>query len=144
MAIREGDPYRAYNFKLEIQGVTQGHFTQCSGMGVKIDSIPYREGGNQQIVRQLPGIVHYGDISLRYGLTDSRELFDWLLATAEGNEERRNVSVICLDSNGIDERMRWSLFEAWPTEWRAAPLDALQSEVAIETLTFVYERLERA
>jgi len=24
------DPYRAYNFKLVVQGVTEGHFTECS------------------------------------------------------------------------------------------------------------------
>ena len=29
------DPYRAYNFKLQIQGVTEGHFTQCSGLEVE-------------------------------------------------------------------------------------------------------------
>ena len=38
----EADAYRNYNFKLEIQGVTEGHFTECDGMQVKVESIAYR------------------------------------------------------------------------------------------------------
>ena len=43
------DPYRAYNFKLIIQGVTEGHFTECTGLTVKVDAIKYREAGNNQV-----------------------------------------------------------------------------------------------
>ena len=46
------DPYRAYNFKLEIQGITEGHFAACSGLGIKIQVIKYREGGTNQVVHQ--------------------------------------------------------------------------------------------
>ena len=41
----EVDPYRAYNFKLQINGVNQGHFTECSGLGIKIEPVKYREAG---------------------------------------------------------------------------------------------------
>ena len=54
------DPYRDYNFKLEIQGVSQGHFTECTGLGVRINVINYREGGTSQTVLRLPGPVDYG------------------------------------------------------------------------------------
>jgi hypothetical protein len=37
------DPYRAYNFKLEIQGVTAGHFTEVSGFDISVQAIPYRD-----------------------------------------------------------------------------------------------------
>ena len=33
------DPFRAYNFKLVIQGVTEGHFTECHGLGVTIEAL---------------------------------------------------------------------------------------------------------
>src|SRR5215217_5242750 len=70
------DPYGAYNFKLVIQGVTEGHFTQCTGLGVRVEAIKYREGGTSQVVHRLPGRVEYADVTLRYGLTASKEL--WL------------------------------------------------------------------
>ena len=138
------DPYRSYNFKLEIRGVTRASFTACSGLGVTIEAIRYREGGQNQIVHRLPGPVSYEDVTLFYGLTDSRELFEWLMTGIRGDVERRDLSVVMLKSNGIDEAMRWNLFNAWAAAWRGAYLDAMSKEAAIERLTLVYERLELA
>lgn len=136
------DPYRAYNFKLEIQGLTQGHFAECRGLAVKVAAIKYREGGDK-VVHALPGPVEYGDITLRYGLTASRELWDWFMTAVDGKVERKNVSVLLLDSDGITETLRWNLVNAWPSYWQGTLLDAMGHEAAIEELTIVYESLER-
>jgi phage tail-like protein len=138
------DPYGAYNFKLVIQGVTEGHFTQCTGLGVRVEAIKYREGGTSQVVHRLPGRVEYTDVTLRYGLTASKELWLWLDAAMRGAVQRRNVSIILLSQDGVTEAVRFNLLNAWPSSWVGAPLDALGHEVAIEELTLVYETLERA
>ena len=62
----------------------------------------------------------------------------------EGHVERRNVSVLMLDTDDVAEVLRWDLINAWPAEWRGAPLDALGREVAIESMTLVFESLQRA
>lgn len=138
------DPYRAYNFKLQIQDVTEGHFTECTGIGVRVQALAYREGGVSQVVRRLPGRVEYGDITLRYGLTQSVELWNWFMTGVKGRVERKNVSILMLDADGTTEVTRWNLVNAWLSEWRGAALNAMGSEVAIETLTLVFESLERA
>jgi phage tail-like protein len=140
---QRSDPFRAYNFKITIDGVAEGHFTSCSSMGVSVESISYREGGNQQIVRKLPGIADYCDVTLRYGLTSSRDLFDWMLSSAKGKIDRRHVAIECLAPDGVHTVARWDLIDAWPREWRAAPLDALEPVVAVESVTFVCEAIER-
>ena len=137
------DPYRAYNFKLIIQGVTEGHFTECSNMGIKVDAISYREGGQSQVVHRIPGRVEYADITLRYGLTLSMELWNWLMTGVKGKVERKNVSIAMLDSDGVSEVLRWNLVNAWVAEWRGAVLDALGHQVAIESITLVFETLDR-
>lgn len=137
------DPYRAYNFKLEITGVTSGHFTECSGIGVKVEVIPYREAGEKQVIRHIPGPVEYAAVTLKYGLTKSRELWDWLLKSAAGEVERKNVSIVLLDSAGSSEVMRWNLVDAWPSEWQGAALNASDRGLAIESVTLVYDSLMR-
>ena len=137
------DPYRSYNFKLLIQGVTEGHFTECSNMAINIDVVNYREGGTSQVVHRLPGRVDYEPITLRYGLTDSKELWDWMMRAVKGKVERRNVSIVMLDSDGAREVIRWDLVNAWPSTWRGALLDASGREAAIEQITLVFETLER-
>lgn len=138
------DPFRAYNWKLEIQGVTEGHFTECTGLGIKVEVVKYREAGNSQVVHCVPGPVEYGDVTLRYGLTASQELWDWMMTSVNGNVQRQNVSILMLDSEGVGEVMRWNLNRAWPSQWSGAPLDAMSRGVAIESLTLVFETLERA
>ena len=138
------DPYRAFNFKLEIRGVVEGHFTECTGLGIRVHPIRYREGGSGQVVRAIPGQVEYAEVGLRYGLTKSRELWDWFVKSIQGNVERRNLSIIMLEPNGVDEALRWNLFSAWPSEWRGASLDALGREAAIEELKLAFDTLERA
>ena len=38
------DPYRGYNFKLEIDGINRNGFRECSGLDATSDPIDYREG----------------------------------------------------------------------------------------------------
>ena len=137
------DPLRAYNFKLLINNVTEGHFTSVAGLGVQVERIAYREGGNNSVVRAIPGRVTYAAVTLRYGLTASEELWSWLMSAVEGRVSRRNVSIVMLDSSGSTEVLRWNLINAWPQEWFGAPLDAMSQELDIESLVLAHEGLLR-
>jgi len=138
------DPFRNFNFKLEIGGIVEGHFSACTGLGARIHPIRYREGGNAQVVRSIPGQVEYAEVSLSYGLTKSSDLWDWFAKGVQGNVERRNVSIILLDAAGVEEAMRWNLINAWPSEWSGAPLDAMGREIAIEQVKLVFDSMSRA
>jgi len=140
------DPYRAYNWRLEIGSGKQAYFTACSGLGITVDVIKYREAGNQQIVRAIPGQVNYEPITLYYGLTPSREIFDWLMAGVNGRADRRLASIIMVNSEGADEATapRWNLEDTWVAAWRGAQLNAMSLELAIESITLVFNRLTRA
>jgi len=138
------EPFRDYNFKLMfIPDVPEGHFTECSCIGVEVDAISYREGGNAQVVHRLAGHVSYTPVTLRYGLTQSKDLWDWMMTAVNGAVERRTVHIIMLGPDGADEKLRWTLHDAWPSKWNGAPLNAMSSLVAIESLELVYETLER-
>lgn len=138
------DPYRSYNFRISVQNVGDGHFTECSGLATKVQSIAYREAGAGPVIHRLPGHIEYGEVTLRYGLTSSIELWQWFMTGLEGRVDRRTVTIAMLDDDGSSEVMRWSLDRAWVTEWRGALLDALGREAAIESMTLVFERLERS
>lgn len=138
------DPFRAYNFKLDIQGITQGHFTECSGLDISVEVIRYREGGSSQVVHQIPGRVEYGGVTLRYGVTASLEAWQWMTNMVNGQADRRQVSIILMATDGTTEVTRWNLSNAWPARFRGVALDALGHEVAVESLTLVYEGIERS
>jgi phage tail-like protein len=137
------DPYRNYNFLLQVQDISEAHFTECTGLGMRVHPIRYRESGAGQIVRMLPGPVEYGEVTLRYGLTNSLDLWSWLLMAAKGTVQRRHVSIVMLDSDGAREAFRWNLINSWPCEWRGVPLDALGREAAIEEMHLAFDSLDR-
>lgn len=137
------DPYRNFSFLVEIDGITQAGFSDASGFGASTDPIEYREGGETKTVRKLPGLTKYTNITLKWGLTDSRELYDWYKDVVNGKIDRKSGSIILLDLEG-NEKVRWNFFDAWPTKWDGPDFTAKGNDVAIETLELAHERVERA
>ena len=137
------DPYQSFRFLVEVDGLVQAGFAECSGFGSSVQVIEYREGGDAQTVRKLPGMASYPDITLKWGVTDSRDLYDWHLTAVKGQIARKNGSIIQLNDLG-QEKVRWNFFAAWPSKWDGPDYNAKGTEVAIDTLTVSCERVERA
>ena len=137
------DPYRAYNFLVEIDGITRAGFRECSGLDSSQDPIDYREGTDPLTARKLPGQNKYSHISLKWGITDDAELWDWRQKTMDGKVERKNGSIVLLDDTGA-EKLRWNFINAWPTKWTGPSFNATGNEVAIETLEIVHEGVKKA
>jgi phage tail-like protein len=137
------DPYKNFHFLVELDGIIQAGFSEASGFGSNIEVIEYREGGDTISVRKLPGKVSYTDITLKWGITDSSELYDWHRAAVNGQIQRKNGSIILLDDLGA-EKIRWNFFNAWPSKWDGPDFNAKGNDVAIDALTVSCERVERA
>jgi phage tail-like protein len=95
-------------------------------------------------VRKLPGLRKYGDITLKRGVTNSLELWNWFASVGQGPDAaaRRNVTIVILDDAGADEA-RFVVSQAWPAKIEAADLCAAGNEVVIETLVLANEGIER-
>lgn len=137
------DPYRAYNFALQFEGISTGGFLEASGFGANIEVIPYREAGAGTTVRSLPGLVTHAPLTLRYGVSSDAALWAWFRNVSSGVPDRRNMSIVQFDNDGTTEAFRWNLFGAWPSAFVAGERTARVSDVAIETLTLVYDRMDR-
>lgn len=136
------DPYRTYNFLVEIDGITRAGFRECSGADTSNDAIDYREGDELLTTRKVPGLTKYTNITLKWGMTDDHELWDWRKKAMEGKVERKNGSIILLDDTG-SEKVRWNFRNAWPTKWTGPSFNATGNDIAIETLEIVHEGLDR-
>jgi phage tail-like protein len=136
------DPFPTCHFKIMILGIIEGHFIGFSGFRISVDNISYVEGGSP-VEHQIPGRAHYDPVTLKYGFTQSRELWDWMMSAAKQPVQRRNVQIIILDADGITEKVRWTLYNAWPVEWIADDFDAGSSAVAIHRLKVAYENCDQ-
>jgi phage tail-like protein len=137
------DPYRGYNFVVEIGGVRMGYFTEVTGFEMSVDPTDYREGGMKGGSHKLPGVPKYTNVTLKWGLSDSMDLYDWFKDVVNGKIVRKDGSIVVLDLDGNDTKVRWNFYDAWPSKWNAPDFNAKGTDVAIETLELAVERVER-
>ncbi|SRR6266566_5185135 len=135
------DPYRVFNFRLEIDGLTAGSFSECSGLSSDGNASDYREGTDVPLTnRRLMGLRNFANIILKRGYTDNTELWDWYTNIMNGIPDRRNASIILMDEQRKDV-LRWSIENAWINKIEGPSFKASGNEVAMESVELVHESL---
>lgn len=138
------DPYKNFRFLVELDGVTQGGFREVTIPDTAQDPIEYREGNEPPTARKLPGLIKYGNVSLKKGITDSLDLYNWRKLVEQGKmgEARKNIAVLVMDEEG-NPAVRYEFTAAWPTKYDAPDMNATGNEIAIETLEIAHEGMTR-
>jgi phage tail-like protein len=135
------DPYRTFNFRVDIDSTPVASFSECSGLSSDGDSVDYREGTDIPLtVRKLTGLRKYSNITLKRGYTQNTELWRWYQNIVNGIADRRNGAVILMDEERRDV-MRWNFENAWINKIEAPSFNASGNEVAIETVELIHEGL---
>jgi phage tail-like protein len=137
------DPFRGFNFLVEIDGITQAGFQEVGGLDASTDAVDYREGTDPNHVRKLSVMNKYSPITLKRGITTEPELWKWRETVIDGKTERKNGSIVLLDETGA-EKIRWNFTNGWPTKWTGPSFNSTSTAVAIETLEITHEELKRA
>jgi phage tail-like protein len=136
------DPLRNFRFRLEIGGISEAHFSEVSGFDITTDAIDYREGDEPTHVRKLPGLTKFGNVTLKRGITDSMDIYNWYKDVVAGKISRKTVAIIVRAEDGSD-KARFQITDAWPSKYDPMDLNAKGNDVAIETLELVNEGVER-
>jgi phage tail-like protein len=145
MAERQ-DPLRNFRYRLEIDGIEQAGFAEVMIGDLSTDPIEYREGDEPTTVRKLNGLNKYGNVTLKWGITDSMELADWHQLVVDDQTplaSARRTVVIRVQSEAGEEKAAFEIFKAWPCKYDPSDLNAKGNEVAIDTLELCNEGIRR-
>ena len=123
----------------ELKGVA---FQEVSGMDVESQIIEYRNANNPVFATQkMPGIVKYGNITLKRGVfVNDKNFWNWH-AAIKMNTIKRSTVIIKLRDEAGNSTMQWQLQNAWPTKITSTDLKADGNEVVIDTLELAHEQL---
>ena len=145
-----------------LQTATLG-FTSVSGMAVTTDSIPYREGGYNTTVHQIPGQTTFAPITLQRGvILNTAQNWYWmrnLFATVQGGGTRSvsqnfrcdlEIQVLSHPIPGANPEdttaaqtdhtaMRFNVYNCWPTAVAYSDLNAGDNALFVEQMTLVHE-----
>jgi len=140
MAILRPNPFFSYNFLVSINSIAVAAFQECGGLETTTQPVDYREGDGPQHMQKLAGMNSYSPITLKRGMTDSLELWNWRLDVMKGSFERRNGTILLRDREGKTLR-QWHFHEAWPSKWIGPAFNASSNAIAIETLELTHEEI---
>src|SRR4029079_2962246 len=135
MAARR-DPLRNFRFRLEINGIQQAGFSEVSGFDITVDPIDYREGTDPTHVRKLTGLTKYGNVTLKWGVTNSMELYEWHRRIVDGTIDPKSAAIAVCDARA-NPQARWEIAEAWPSKYDPMDINAKGNDVSIEMLEIV-------
>jgi phage tail-like protein len=141
------DAISNYTFQVEVDGVTIAQFKEASGLSAEITVIEHHENkpGGIPVLKKLPGVMKWGDVTLKRGQTDDPGWWKWVKEVQEGkiDSARRNASIVLYDYER-GERMRFNITNAWPSKLTIGGLQAGGTDVVVEEVTLVHEGLEVA
>lgn len=133
------DPFRSFRFMIEFEGVQWGGFSRVKGITGETKIESYHEGGLNEYEHKLATMTTYGNLVLEHGLVDTK-LWDWHRDVVEGRIARRKVSIILKDEADTEVR-RWHVDAAYPVKWSASDLDAMSTQVLVESVEFAHHGL---
>ncbi len=135
------DPFRGFNFRVEIDGIGVGAFSEVSGLTADGDAVDYREGTDAiNNVRKLTGLRKFTQLVFKRGYIKDQRLWQWYERIAAGQDDRRNGSVV-LRNEAQKDVMRWNFENAWVNKIEGPAFKAAGNEVAIESMELVHEGL---
>jgi phage tail-like protein len=138
------DPLRNFRYVLEIEGIDQASFSEVAVGETASDVIEYRDGDEPNWTRKLSGLTKYGNVTLKWGMTDSTELESWhdRIAAGQIQTNRKTVAIIVQDESGAP-KARFVVDRAWPSKYTISGLNGKGNETLIESIELVNEGIER-
>jgi phage tail-like protein len=91
-------PYLAFNFLVSLSpgsgSQISGGFSDVSGLSTEITEAEYRAGNSlENHADKFPGVYKTGDVTLKRGLINSTDIYDWLDAVRKTGLAAKKASV---------------------------------------------------
>ena len=129
-----------FNFKVEIEGVTQGAFKNVEGLDSETEVVEYQDG-EDIVLRKRPGRTKYSNLTLKRGYINTDELWNWRKAVIDGKVERKSGSVIlcAIGELGEDRHTAEQLLQLpakrEPLEAKSPPLNLVWATCRLSRLS---------
>jgi phage tail-like protein len=131
------DPVGELRFKVKIDDVVIGAFSECSGLSIEYEVLEYQEGGEDRYTHKFRGRLKYPNLVLKRGVTHEDGLLKWFF-DRRNRDARGALTVTLVGDDGGDIRS-WAFAGAF-RQWRAV-FNAKSTNVAIETLEVAHQGL---
>ncbi len=155
-------PLTSMNFVVTAGSGTAA-FSEVSGIEASVDVVEFRQGNSTLLSPvKIPGLVHHGNVTLKYGYIVDDTFRQWVAQCVHNQRGplagtfRTDVRVELLNTGqevgmpttenttaaeaGANANV-WVFKDAWVTKYNGPEMNAMNSEIAIESIELAYESL---
>jgi phage tail-like protein len=140
------DPLVGFQFALDVGGKVTGYFTEVSGIGSEHEVVEHKvtDDKGHDIIRKLPGRMKWNDVTLKRGITDNVQIWEWRDAVVDGDMKtaRQNCSIIMFDRN-YQPKAQWDFTNAWPVKVTGPEFKSDSNDYGVEELVLTHEGMKR-
>jgi phage tail-like protein len=142
-------PYPAYSYLVDLKGPRDpekplGGFSDVAGIKSEIHISEYRDGNDvNSYVHKYAGMHTTGDVTLKRGVVDSSDLWDWISqARTTGVAAQRDVTITLRDEANNPVQI-YKLYAVTPKGYTGPTLSGKGAgDLAIEELVLAPENIE--
>jgi len=141
-------PYPSYNYLVDLKGPRDpekplGGFSDLAGMKTELHIAEYRDGNDSaNFVHKYCGLHTSGDVTLKRGVVDTSDLWDWITdARTNGSSAQRDVTITLRDEANNPVQV-FKLYAVTPKGYTGPTLTGKSGEIAIEELVLAPETIE--
>ena len=163
MAILSKDVYRGFKFSVTLSGgsfsLTRAAFQKVTGMKSAVEVVEYREGNMPDRMEKMAGMMTYDTITLERGISYDDDFNNWMKLVCDGTQAsgtmpassstpdvgvgsyRCDVVVQLHDKQGRAVK-KYTLLDAWPSEYTIGDFDATSNDVVISSLVLQHHGIK--
>lgn len=145
-------------------GISRAGFSEVTLPTQSINTVEYRENNDPMHVQYLPGLGSHDPVTLRRGVTDSSDFYQWMSQVHDstqvlansiqrirgdserfpGNSKHFRKDLLIIGHNRAGEPVKgWLLYNCWPSSYKPGDdFSAMAEEKLVEEITVVYESFE--
>jgi len=164
MAVLSKDVYRGYKFRVTLSSTSnqfnlvRSAFQKVTGMKSSVEVVEYREGNMPDRMEKMAGMMTYDSVTLERGISYDNDFNLWMknvcdvattgvipasssLNDVGANSYRCNVIIKLFNKQGQAVK-KYTLKDAWPSEYTIGDFDATSNDVVISSLVLQHHGIE--
>lgn len=143
-------PPVGFYFKVRVDNMpdSDSDFQEVSGLSMSLELQAVKEGGENRFTHQLPLPAKAEQLVLKRAIKVGSPLVNWCRKAIEEFSFRPfNLHVFLLDveATGAEPKplVTWYIVHAYPVKWEISGLNAMNNDLAIETIQLNYNYFTR-
>lgn len=122
---------------------SETQFREVTGIESSLETITFKEGGENRFHHTLPVRAKYPNLVLKRGMLHDSTVAAWCSDAIENLEIKPTTVLVTLLNENHEPLATFSFINAWPVKWNISNLDAEKNAILVESMELSYHYFKK-